>query len=67
MYGSGAGLKKVMDPDPVCSERLDPDSDPVNIRDRIRNPACLYSLLYQTFVKTVHVAKLEERRETLQK
>ena len=28
--GSGSGLKKFMDPDPVCPERLDPD--PVNIR-----------------------------------
>ena len=30
MSGSGSGLKKFMDPDPVCPERLDPD--PVNIR-----------------------------------
>ena len=37
---SGSGLKKIMDPDPVCPERLDPDlvcperldPDPVNIR-----------------------------------
>ena len=28
--GSGSGLKKFMDPDSVCPERLDPD--PVNIR-----------------------------------
>ena len=26
----GSGLEKIIDPDPVCSERLDPD--PVNIR-----------------------------------
>ena len=42
MSGSGSGLKKFMDPDPVCPERLDPDPvcperldpdpDPVNIR-----------------------------------
>ena len=36
MSGSGSGLKKFMvpDPDPVCPERLDSDSDPdlVNIR-----------------------------------
>ena len=29
MSGSGSGLKKFMDPDPVCPERLDPDLDPV--------------------------------------
>ena len=28
--GSGSGLEKIMDPFPVCPERLDPD--PVNIR-----------------------------------
>ena len=28
--GSGSGLEKIMDPDPVCPERLDPDR--VNIR-----------------------------------
>ena len=27
--GSGYGLEKIMDPDPVCPERLDPDPDPV--------------------------------------
>ena len=27
-FGSGSGLEKVIDPDPVCPERLDPD--PVN-------------------------------------
>ena len=46
MSGSGSGLEKIMDPDPVCPERLDPvfperldpvfperlDPDPVNIR-----------------------------------
>ena len=39
MSGSGSGLEKIMDPDPVCPERLDPDPDcperldpdPVNI------------------------------------
>ena len=30
--GSGSGLEETMDPDPVCPERLDPNSDPVNIR-----------------------------------
>ena len=36
--GSGSGLEKIMDPDPICLERLDPvhpegwDPDPVNIR-----------------------------------
>ena len=28
--GSGSGPEKIMDPDPICPERLDPD--PVNIR-----------------------------------
>ena len=27
-----SGLEKIMDPDPVCPERLDPDLDPVNNR-----------------------------------
>ena len=29
---SGSGLEKIMDPDQVCPERLDPDLDPANIR-----------------------------------
>ena len=29
MSGSGSGLKKFMDPDPVFPERLDPDPNPV--------------------------------------
>ena len=27
--GSGSGIEKIMDPDPVCPERLDPDPNPV--------------------------------------
>ena len=30
--GAGFDIEKIMDPDPVCIERLDPDLDPVNIR-----------------------------------
>ena len=30
--GSGSGLEKIMDTDPVCPERLDPNPDPINIR-----------------------------------
>ena len=35
---SGSGIEKIMDPDPVCPDKLDPDPvcperlDPVNIR-----------------------------------
>ena len=30
--GSGSGLNKLMDPNPVCPDWLEPDPDPVNIR-----------------------------------
>ena len=42
LSGSGSGLKKFMDPDPVYPERLNPD--PVSIR-RIRNP------VYESYVR----------------
>ena len=29
MSRSGSGLEKIMDPDPVCPEWLDPDPEPV--------------------------------------
>ena len=44
MSGSGSGLKKFMDPDPVCPERLDPD--PVNIRPEPQPWTLLSSLLW---------------------
>ena len=59
LSGFGSGPEKVMDPNPVCPERLDPD--PVNI-NWIRNPAYSFTishiLPYMLVHPVTHAAKL---------
>ena len=62
LSGSGSGLKKFMDPDPVCPERLDPDTDqvcperldpdPVNIKPDLQ--PCVWPLYKLPFLSLIH-------------
>ena len=49
-FGSESGLKKIIDPDPVCLERLDPD--PVNIRTDPKPRGTQYS---EAIVDTISI------------